>query len=309
MWTPLRPSSLKNQGFVLVAVLMSVTVLVTGALAFAWFTRMELRRAEALAFSLQARSLAEAAIHEVRRGLVLDTNDSDSLHEPWFRTWPLPFGENISVVVRLTPQNDALPVNALFLPDGTTLRRELEAPWERLWEEIGRPELAAGVLDFLDTDRTPRPGGSEEESFINRPPSALEEIRLFPGIDENLYTGNNEEIPVGLERYLTVRSDGKINVNVALPQVLELLDPSLTTEVVREILDRRGREPLSSWDDLAGLPGFSSALRPRLAGLLSFTSSHFLAEVEVRRENLVRRFEAVLVKQPGRCTIVAWKEM
>lgn len=309
MWTRLRPSSPKNHGFVLVAVLMSVTVLVTGALAFAWFTRMELRKAEAIAFSLQARSLAETAIHEVQRGLVLDTNDSDSLHEPWFGSWPLPFGENLSVVVRLTPKNDALPANALFLPDGTTLRREMENPWERLWEEAGQPEMAAGMLDFLDTDRTPRPGGSEEESFINRPPSTLEEIRLFPGIDENLYTGNNEKTPVGLERYLTVRSDGKINVNVALPQVLELLDPSLTAGVVREIIERRGREPLSGWGDLTGLPGFPAALRPRLAGLLSFTSSHFLAEVEVRRDNLVRRFEAVLLKQGGRCTIVAWKEM
>jgi len=282
---------------------------VTGALAFAWFARMELRKAEASAFSLQARSLAETAIHEVKRGLVLDTNDYDSPLEPWFGTWPLPFGDNISVVVRLTPQNGALPLNGLFLPDGTTLRREMETPWERLWEEVKRPEMAAGVLDFLDTDRTPRPGGSEEEAFINRAPSVLDEIRLYPGIDENLYYGNNEKTPVGLERYLTVHSDGKINVNVAPAEVLGLLDPSLTEGVIREIVERRSREPLSSWNDLAALPGFPSSVRPRMAGLLAFTSSHFLAEVEVRRNSLVRRYEAVLLKKSGRCSIVAWKEM
>ena len=85
--------------------------------------------------------------------------------------------------------------------------------------------------------------------------------------------------------------------------------PALTGDVVREIVERRGSEAFSSLDDLVGIPGFPPALGPRLAGLLSFTSSHFLTEVEVRRDNLVRRFEAVLVKQPGRCTIVAWKEM
>jgi len=309
MWTLSQPSRPRRGGFVLVAVLLSVTVLVTGALAFAWFARMELRKAEAGAFSLQARSLAETAIHEVKRGLVLDTNDYDSPLEPWFGTWPLPFGDNISVVVRLTPQNNALPLNGLFLPDGTTLRREMETPWERLWEEVKRPELAADVLDFLDTDRTPRPGGSEEADFINRAPSVLDEIRLYPGIDENLYYGNNEKTPVGLARYLTVHSDGKINVNVAPAEVLGLLDPSLTEGVIGEIVERRSGEPLSSWNDLIALPGFPRSIRPRIAGLLAFTSSHFLAEVEVRRNNMVRRYEAVLLKKSGRCSIVAWKEM
>ncbi len=309
MWTPSQPSRSKRPGFVLVAVLLSVTLLVTGALAFAWFARMELRKASALAFSLQARSLAETAVHEIQRGLVLDTNDADSLLEPWFGAWPLPIGEDFSVVVRLTPQNDALPVNALFLPDRSTLRTELEKPWERLWEKVRRPELAAGLLDFLDADRTPRAGGTEEDSFINRPPAAIDEIRLFPGIDENLLTGNNEKYPVGLERFLTVRSDGKINVNVAVPEVLELLDETLTPAVVREIVEKRRKEPLSGWGDLAGLPGFPQGLQPRVSGLLSFTSSHFLADIEVRKGNLVRRFEAVLLKRSGRCTVVAWKEM
>lgn len=309
MWTPLQPSSPKRPGFILVAVMMSVTILVTGALAFAWFARMELRKAEALSFSLQARSLAETAVHEIRRGLVMDTNDADSLLEPWFGSWPLPLGENLSVAVRLTPQNGAFPVNALFLPDGSTLRTELGKPWERLWEKVGRPDLAVEVLDFLDTDRTPRPGGSEEESFINRPPSALEEIRLIPGIDENLLTGNNEKHAVGLERLLTVNSDGKINVNVAVPEVLEILDDTLTPAVVREIVEKRRKEPLSGWGDLDVLPGFPRGLQPKLAGVLSFTSSHFLAEIEVRKGDLVRRFEAVLLKRSGRCTVIAWKEM
>lgn len=309
MWTPLRPTKPGREAFVLVAVLLSVTILVTGALAFAWFARMEIRKAEATVFSLQARSLAETAVREVKRGLVLDTTDSDSMLEPWFGVWPLPVGGDLSVVVRLTPQNAALPLNKLFLPDGMTLRREMEVPWERLWEELKNPKLSVKVLDFMDTDRTPRPGGSENESCINRPPSTVEELRLIPGIDENLYTGNNEKTPVGLERFLTVHSDGKINVNVAAPEALRLLDPSMTGDVVREIVERRGSEAFSSLDDLAGVPGFPPALGPRLAGLLSFTSSHFLTEVEVRRDNLVRRFEAVLLKESGRCTIVSWKEM
>lgn len=309
MWTRCFPSSGRRQGFVLVAVLMAVAVLLTGALAFAWFSRMEVRKAEALAFSLEARSLAETAVWEIKRGLVLDTNGSDSLLEPWFGTWPLPVEGNIAVLVRLVPKNDALPVNSLFLPDGITLRRELQIPWQRLWEELKRPELAESLLDFLDRDTTPRAGGREDPSFLNRPPSSLEELRLFPGIDETLYSGKNEKIPKGLEDFLTVHSDGRINVNVAAPGVLELLDPTLTPAVVREILEKRNREPLSGWNDLSALPGFPAGLEPRLSGLLSFASSHFLAQIEVRKGNLVRRFEAVLLKKENRCTVIAWKEM
>lgn len=309
MWTPLRRSGTRRDGFVLIAVLMSVTVLVTGALAFAWFARMELRKAEGLAFSLEARSLAETAIREVSRGLVLDTNDSDSLLEPWFGSFPIPMGNGFAVTVRLVPQNAGIPANALFLPDGTTLRRELEYAWEKLWTDIGRPEMDPRVLDFLDSDSTPRVGGSEEESFINRPPSSLEELRLFPAIDEKLYFGNNEEVPVGLERLLTVNSDGKINLNVAAPEVLSLLDPTISEGIVEEIVERRNREPIESWADLSALPGFPSSVLPRLTGLLSFTSSHFLADVEVRRGNLIRRYQAVLVRKSRRCELVVWKEM
>ncbi len=140
---------------------------------------------------------------------MLDTNDYDSRSNPGSAHGPSPSGTT-SVVVRLTPQNGALPLNGLFLPDGTTLRREMETPWERLWEEVKRPELAAGMLDFLDTDRTPRPGGSEDEAFINRAPSVLDEIRLYPGIDETCITETMRKPSAGLERYLTVHSAGKI---------------------------------------------------------------------------------------------------
>ncbi|NLI96282.1 MAG: general secretion pathway protein GspK [Synergistaceae bacterium] len=309
MWTPSFLSRGKKPGFVLVAVLMSVTVLVTGALAFAWFARMEVRKSEAIAFSLEARSLAETAVREIQRGIVLDTNGYDSLLEPWFGAWPLPVEGRLAVFVRLVPKNDALPVNSLFLPDGTTLRREMEIPWQRLWEELKKPELAEDLLDFLDRDTTPRPGGGEDSSFINRAPSALGELRLFPAIDETLYNGNNEKTPKGLNVFLTVDTDGRINVNVAAPEVLGLLDPALTPAVIREIVEKRSREPLAGWNDLAEVPGFPGDLEPRLSGLLSFTSSHFLAQIEVRKGDLVRRFEAVLLKKQNRCTIVAWKEM
>lgn len=291
------------------AVLLSVSILVTGSLAFAWFSRTELRKAEANAFSLEARSLAETAVHAVRKGLLLDRNSYDSPLEPWFGTWPAPLGTEASVTVALSPQNKALPLAGLFLPDGSTLRRELEEPWESLWEEAGKPELAPVVLDFLDTDRTPRPGGSETDSCINRVPSSLEELLLCPGIDESLYYGKNGKAYPGLGRLLTVWGDGRINFNAANPEALALLDPSLTGGVIREIVERRAKEPLEAWDDLAGIPGFPPGLRPRLDGLVSFASSHFLVEIEVRKGTLVRRFEAVLVKDSGRCRISSWKEM
>jgi len=309
MRTPSPPCSEKRRGFVLVAVLLSVSILVTGSLAFAWFSRTELRKAEANAFSLEARSLAETVVHAVRKGLVLDRNVYDSPLEPWFSTWPVPLGAEASVTVALAPQNRALPLAGLFLPDGSTLRRELEAPWESLWENAGKPELGPVVLDFLDADRTPRPGGSETDSCINRAPSALEELLLCPGIDESLYYGKNGKGHPGLGRLLTVLGDGKINFNTAHPEALALLDPSLTPGVVREIVERRAKKPLEGWGDLAGIPGFPPGLRPRLDSLVSFASSHFLAEIEVRKGNLVRRFEAVLVKNSGRCTISSWKEM
>jgi type II secretory pathway component PulK len=185
----------------------------------------------------------------------------------------------------------------------------MEIPWQRLWEEIKRPDLSEGLLDFLDRDTTPRAGGREDPSFLNRAPSVLEELRLFPGIDETVYRGNNEKTLRGLKDLLTVDSDGRININVADPGVLGLLDPALTPDVIREIVEKRNREALAGWNDLLALPAFPAGLEPRLSGLLSFASSHFLAQIEVRKGNLVRRFEALLLKKEKRCSVIAWKEM
>ncbi len=101
-------------------------------------------------------------------------------------------------------------------------------------------EVAAAIMDWLDPDGTPRPGGAEDETYStmpvpykakNGPLDSIEELLLVRGVTADLLFGgdrnrngtlepdeggNGEMAPQGLAAYLTVYSR-EVNVNSAIP--------------------------------------------------------------------------------------------
>ena len=305
-----RFSAREREGFILVTVLMISTLLLSSAVSFAWFARQEMKRASSEEFAMVSRSLAHVALYTVAEWIGGDDNNYDSeleiLYAPQIPL-VLPF-EDWYVVVNIVPQNRLFSINRIFLPDGVTMRHELEYPWEEIWRQIGDDDLALLVLDFLDRDTEARPGSKEEDYYVNRAISDLSELLRLPDMKPSLLYENPDEPRPTMERFFTVFGGDKININLAPREVLAILDEAMRTDVADSIIRYRSEAFIADEKDLIKIPGFPITATSRLKGLIGYKSDYFLVELKVVHFESERTFSVMLTRSGNSCQIVHWRE-
>ena len=300
-------------GFILLSVLLSVTVLLSAATGLAWFARSEVRMTEERTFQLRARSAAFGALKTAEALLAAREEAYDSLAEAPYRPGsvkPLPPAGGLAVRLSLVPLDDRIPLGSLFLPDGFTVKKEFEGPWERLFLLLGKPELGPKLLDYMDGDTVPRMGGKEEDGYLNRPAEDLSQFLNCPGVDRKLLYGT--KAVAGLRRFVTPFCGEKINLNTVDPGVLALLDERLGDREAKALAALRMTAPIKKVEDLKRIPGFPEDVLPRITNVVGVASRYVSVRVQVRQGRLQRRFEAVLERSgtgpKASCTLVRWVE-
>ena len=298
----------KSSGFILVSVMIASATLLTAATAFAWFARTEARAEAARERIYRFRNAAQIAVNIMSRRIAEDRNGYDgpteSLYDPYEHV-KLEIGD-YTAEVQIRPLNDKIPISGLLLPDGVTPRSEYETAWENVWEALELPRLAWEVVDFIDADTDQRLGGAERDTNINRMISDLSELRAMPEITDGVLWGT-DEIPGGLARYVTVVGGEKINVNVAVPEVLAVLDDALTPSHARSIAAYRLVNPIKDMEGLRNVPGFPASLTTKLANIIGFGSTHFLLSVKVSDgAGNVRNYRVVVER--GGSGAYSWEE-
>lgn len=298
----------KSSGFILVSVMIASATLLTAATAFAWFARKEARAEAARERIYRFRNAAQIAVNIMSRRIAEDRNGYDgpteSLYDPYEHV-KLEIGD-YTAEVQIRPLNDKIPISGLLLPDGVTPRSEYETAWENVWEALELPRLAWEVVDFIDADTDQRLGGAERDTNINRMISDLSELRAMPEITDGVLWGT-DEIPGGLARYVTVVGGEKINVNVAAPEVLAVLDDALTPSHARSIAAYRLVNPIKDMEGLRNVPGFPASLTTKLANIIGFESTHFLLSVKVSDgAGNVRNYRVVVER--GGTGAYSWEE-
>ena len=298
----------KSSGFILVSVMIASATLLTAATAFAWFARTEARAEAARERIYRFRNAAQIAVNIMSRRIAEDRNGYDgpteSLYDPYEHV-KLEIGD-YTAEVQVRPLNDKIPISGLLLPDGVTPRSEYETAWENVWEALELPRLAWEVVDFIDADTDQRLGGAERETNINRMISDLSELCAMPEITDGVLWGT-DEIPGGLARYVTVTGGEKINVNVAAPEVLAVLDDALTPSHARSIAAYRLVNPIKDMEGLRNVPGFPASLTTKLANIIGFESTHFLLSVKVSDgAGNVRNYRVVVER--GGTGAYSWEE-
>ena len=298
----------KSSGFILVSVMIASATLLTAATAFAGFARTEARAEAARERIYRFRNAAQIAVNIMSRRIAEDRNGYDgpteSLYDPYEHV-KLEIGD-YTAEVQIRPLNDKIPISGLLLPDGVTPRSEYETAWENVWEALELPRLAWEVVDFIDADTDQRLGGAERDTNINRMISDLSELRAMPEITDGVLWGT-DEIPGGLARYVTVVGGEKINVNVAAPEVLAVLDDALTPSHARSIAAYRLVNPIKDMEGLRNVPGFPASLTTKLANIIGFESTHFLLSVKVSDgAGNVRNYRVVVER--GGTGAYSWEE-
>jgi general secretion pathway protein K len=122
------------------------------------------------------------------------------------------------------------------------------------------PGIVPAIVDWLDTDGIEiQPGGAEADYYLrltppyaprNGPMPTLGDLRLIKGIDDATFAK--------LRNYVTVAPEYLVNPNTASPEVLASLDPQLTPDLVKSIIDARSNRPFSVVTDVTNLPGLGA---------------------------------------------------
>lgn len=221
----------------IVALMAAVAVQLTDLTRFAVFRTAQVDdRAEARWYARGAREFAEGVLERS----LLQEREVTRPNAAWRRgphVFPIEDGR-ISGVIR--DGNNCLNLNALAGsgdeddPGGS--RARAGARFTTLAEQIGLPpgaaqRLRAQIVDWIDADTRPEPGGAEDESYArmsppyraaNQPMVELEELLALPEMTPDLYRA--------LEPWVCVRpSDIQQPINI---NTLELADAPLLSAVL-----------------------------------------------------------------------------
>ena len=285
---------------------MISTLFLSVAVAYAMFARLEMRRVASEEFAGAARAAAIIASREARTWIAQKTG-SDSRHDYLFSGSPVKLNyDDYSVYITLTPLDDKIPINGLLLPDGITMKNEYLYAWNMAWSSLDF-RTPPPVLEFISPVVELMPDGNEEIYYPNKPLSDISELMRLPEIDRGrLYAGVSADLAI--DSYFTVYGKDRININMASPVVLRILDPGIGPDVADAIAAYRLENPLKDAGDLENIIGFSSSVATRLRNVINYTSNFFLLNLRVERGTGTRSFEAIILKNGGNAEIVNWME-
>ncbi len=195
--------------------------------------------------------------------------------------------------------------------------------------------IVSSILDWIDPDDNTHPQGAESDYYQsldppyyakNGPIDDLSELLLIKGINQDLYFGpastnhpisavqaqlNHSHLPnqpvaytCGLVDLFTPLSDGKININTASAQVLQLI-PGIDPAMAEAIVNGRAGEddgsgllgPYRSVQQVNRLPELGGQAGPIVNSLNQFCdvrSKTFQVEVDAQVAGYHRRFIAVV---------------
>lgn len=127
-------------------------------------------------------------------------------------------------------------------------RLDADDDWSRENRDKDAEEIVNNIMDWVDRDSDGRNGSSEDSVYQDRdlpddsiiPPNrdfrTLDELMLIEGIDSVLYKT--------IASQSTVFGVKGININEASAEILRSLNPELTEEHVKDIIERRNDETL-----------------------------------------------------------------
>ena len=289
-------------------------------------TGLELNRAMRVEASLagnfrdltQASYVAQSGV-EIARALIQEDDPSyDGPDERWAQFEILAYLSH-----QLFPEGyftgQIVDESAKFNPNGLidvygNVDSKKKSQLERLLTLLRHePEVIDAILDWLDPDDQRRPLGAEREYYMalkppytpkNGPFDSLGEMLLIKGLVSSIFYGTDGR--EGLGKYLTVYSDGKININTASLPVLMSLSPKVDQAMAQAVLDIRREKPFRRPEDLRSIPGWE-AVYPQISSEITVRSNYFSLEVQGVYHD-ARALVQTVVKREGRQTrILFWR--
>lgn len=298
--------------------LLILTLLVVTGLEFNRAMRVEASLAGNFRDLTQASYIAQSGVEIARVVIQVDDPTYDALDERWAQ---FEFMANLSHLLftdgyftgQIADESAKFNPNGLIDPYGNVDAKR-KSQLERLLTLLGHePAVIDALLDWLDPDDLRRPLGAEREYYMalkppyapkNGPLDSLGEMLLIKGFSPSIFYGT--DVREGLRNYLTLYSEGKININTASLPILMSLSPKVDRGMAQAVLDYRRVKPFRKLEDLRSIPGWDTVYS-QISSEITLRSNYFSLQVQGVYHD-ARAWVQTVVKRDGRQTrILFWK--
>ncbi|MDT8302658.1 MAG: type II secretion system protein GspK [Sedimentisphaerales bacterium] len=279
----------KDRGFVLIAVLLIISVLVTIILEFNYESRMKLHLSDNFHNASKALNYAEAGISIVMASLKQDGNLlSDERFIPLFSgEVQIPVESGYCTIV-INDESGKINVNAFKTSDGEIVRHRVDQVL-KLIDHLNYQyreqspisySLIPAIIDWVDYDDevtllpfVKRENEGAENGYYrdlidpykckNASFETLNELLLVKGMTPLIFYGQasdktqNIEPVQGIQQYLTIYGDGKININEASPMVIMSLSEKMSLPLAQSIVEQRKIQRFVSVGQLQNVLGMT----------------------------------------------------
>ena len=309
-----------ERGTALVLTLLIIITLAGLTLGFSSESGVELTLAGYAKDSTRAYQLARSGVNIALELLARDEDfEMDTFNEDWRKFGSIPLAEGIveegvSFSGGMVDENSKININLLRNSQGE-IDEKREAQMRRLFRAMGvKEERLNPVLDWLDADDIERQDGAEgyfyqnlEEPYecANGPFLTVGQIFLVRGMRELERFG--EKKSKRLMDYLTIHSDGKININTAPKEVLESLGENMDSALAEAIVEYRKEESFESIDDLGKVPGMDDDVLAEIREWITVKSSTFSIEAHVNCNGAVASIRTIAQRQGNTAKLIYWQ--
>jgi general secretion pathway protein K len=309
-----------ERGTALVLTLLVIITLAGLTLGFSGESGVELTLAGYTKDGTRAYQLARSGVNIALELLARDEDfEMDTFNEDWRKFGSVPLGEDlleegVSFYGGMVDENSKININLLRNSQGE-IDEKREAQMRRLFRALGvKEDLLNPVLDWLDADDIERQDGAEgyfyqnlEEPYecANGPFLTVGQVFLVRGMRE--FDRFGEKRSKKLMDYLTIHSDGKININTAPKEVLESLGESMDSALAAAIVEYRKEEDFESLDDLRKVPGMDDEVLAEIGEWITVKSSAFSIEAHVNCNGAVASIRTIAQRQGNKAKLIYWQ--
>jgi len=274
----MRRAKTEKRGFVVVLVLCMVIMLGVLLLGFNHESRANLRSVNDFKKSKQALNCARAglniAIAALKGTTDIHTNRTLLNLLSGEKTFDVGDGKCSITVV---DENSKLNVNVLKNKTGRLNRTRIDQLL-RLIDLLNQKHadhshigygMVPSIIDWTDNDDEvtclpfiKRENLGAESSYYDQlnPPYKCKN-RAFDTVEElMLLKGVTPQVFDRIRDYITVKGDGKININSASKRVIESLSEKIDAVLAQRIIDRRKFKPFASITELRDVPGMTDTV-------------------------------------------------
>lgn len=305
-----------ERGFALVITLIVTALLVALLVEFVSEVYVDTSHSHNFVASQQAGILAESGIAGGVKLLQLSIamrqgQPYSSLHDLWAKPQSYDAGVG-SVTISIEEESGKLNLNTATTANGTTNQSTQMAI--RLLKKLEfSPDLADVLLDWVDDNDAPNPGGAEKSYYSTlKSPYQAKNAKIETVGELALLKGFTPAILTRLSPCITVysRLDNEqvtpINVNTAPKEVIASLDESLSDDLVDRILEYRKKSPIKSLLDLNSIPGIDG-VSTKFLDKITYSGNVYRIHAEGKVGESVSVAEAVVRVGPP-AAILYWRE-